>query len=146
MIFCWRWEESPNYLNIAKKISYYIILCILTKYNFLLFFSFSIIISYFWPHFLDFVYLFLFPRAQHLSFLPPLYPFLFTTHLVIVSFLLLQQSLIDCSFYSPYNHSELLAHFIFLKGHAFQKSDYCALKPGFLFLFIHNKAIVYFWS
>lgn len=70
--------------------------------------------------------------------------FFFTTHFVIASFLLLQQSLIDCSFYSPYNHFELLAHFIFLKGHAFQKSDYCAFKPGFLFLFICNKDTVYF--
>lgn len=112
------------------------------QYHFLLFFSSQIIISYFWPHFLDSVYLFLFPSAQHLSFFPSLYSLLFTTHFVTVSFLLLQQSLIDCSFYSPYNHSELLADFIFLKGHAFQKSDCCALKPGFLFLFICN--IVYF--
>lgn len=116
---------------------------ILIKYHFLLFFCSPITISYFWPHFLDCVHLFLFPSAQHLIFFPSLYSFLFTTHFVIVSFLLLQQSLIDCSFYSPYNHLELLAHFVFLKGHAFRKSGYCALKPGFLFLFICN--IVYFW-
>lgn len=124
--------------------SYYIILCVPIKYHFFLFFSSPIIISYFWSHFSDCVHLFLWPSTQHLSFFLSLYSFLFTTHFVIVSFLLLQQSLIECSFYSPYNHLELLADFIFLKGHAFQKSDYCALKPGFPFLFICNKDIVYF--
>lgn len=127
---------------------YYTVLCILIKYNFLLFFFFFLLFSN--HHFLLLATFFRLcssfpvPKCSTPQFFSFLVCILFTTHFVIVSFLLLQQSLIDCSFYRPYNHLQLLAHFIFLKGHAFQNLDYCALKPGFLFLFICNKGIVYF--
>lgn len=134
--------ELPNYENIGKrkKLSSYLALCILIKHKFLLFFTFPIIISYFWTSSLDYFHPFLFPNYSNvLGVFLLCIPFFLSYTFSLISSVSAKP---DCSFYS--HTSTWSFHFNFFKGHTFQKLNYCALEPGFLFLFLCN--IVYFWS